>query len=279
MEKLHGYEEYNLNLRQKSIEMGIIFVKVDDLGTSISEDGLTYSTTVEGKETYPVEIKLKDEKAKARVEDKEGNIIVADQLSVSKGNISIECGETLELNIVVTSENGEERTYNLVVERILGPNETYIEGKILTENYEGKHIANVKVYRKEGEEKLLVKEVTTSEEGTYKLIVSVPQDRNIKYEIKITKLGYLSYEVTNIAVEGGKITSIPEYKLIAGDTVATEEIEIDDLVSLNDKFGITISGKADENKIYDLNEDGTVDNKDRNILKKNYGKMAEIKEM
>lgn len=54
------------------------------------------------------------------------------------------------------------------------------------------------------------------------------------------------------------------------------EIEIDDLVDINDNYGIVITEKNKETKgKYDLNEDGKIDLKDRDILKKNYGKEAE----
>lgn len=64
-----GSKEYNLNIKQKSAETGILYIKVDGLGTIFKDDN--YSSTVNGKDIYPVEIKLKDEKAKVRVEDLE----------------------------------------------------------------------------------------------------------------------------------------------------------------------------------------------------------------
>ena len=49
------------------------------------------------------------------------------------------------------------------------------------------------------------------------------------------------------------------------------------MVDLNDNYGIVITEKNRETKgRYDLNEDGKIDILDRNILKKNYGKIAEI---
>lgn len=67
--------------------------------------------------------------------------------------------------------------------------------------------------------------------------------------------------------------------MIAGDVVQTGEINIDDIVLLNDSCGITITsenGVYDVNAKYDLNGDGIVNTLDRTILKKNYGKIAEI---
>lgn len=113
-----GYEEYNLNIRQKSTENGILYIKVDELGTILNEDGLTYSAQVAGKDEYPVEIKLKDENSKVRIEDLEGNILVKEQIGTLSGMLTVLDGETKEVKVIVTSENGEEKEYKLNIERI-----------------------------------------------------------------------------------------------------------------------------------------------------------------
>lgn len=102
---------------------------------------------------------------------------------------------------------------------------------------------------------------------------------NKKYEVVVNKNGYLNYTVTNIKLTPNEDVILDDYELIAGDVVKTGEIEIDDLVALNDHFGISISyeeGVNDLNAKYDLNEDGVIDVLDRNILKKNYSKKEEI---
>ncbi len=114
----YGYAEYPLNIRQKSQETGIIYIKVDNLGTIVSEDGLTYTGTVAGKEKYPVEIKLIDEKAKVRIEDLEGNVLITDKLGILTGELEVIDGETKNFKVVVTSENGDEKEYALALERI-----------------------------------------------------------------------------------------------------------------------------------------------------------------
>ena len=117
--------------------------------------------------------------------------------------------------------------------------------------------------------------ITTDEDGTY--VIDIEQTGN--YIMKVTKSGYLSYLVTNIEIVPGRIVDLGAYELIAGDIVPSGEIEIDDLVTINDSYGIAIT---DENKesvgSFDLNEDGTIDTLDRNILKANYGKLAECVE-
>ena len=111
-----GTKEYDLWIRQKSTETGITYIKVDGLGTTV--DGTTYSSIVSGKDKYPVEIKLKNENAKVRVEDNDGNVLIANQVGTLTGEISVSDGETRSFKVIVTSENGEVKNYVLTVERI-----------------------------------------------------------------------------------------------------------------------------------------------------------------
>lgn len=75
-----GSKEYNLVIRQKSADTGILYVKVDGSGTVVN--GTDYSGTVAGKNEYPVEIKLKDEKAKVKVLDDNGNVLIENQTGI-----------------------------------------------------------------------------------------------------------------------------------------------------------------------------------------------------
>ena len=76
--------------------------------------------------------------------------------------------------------------------------------------------------------------------------------------------------------EKDDIIEIEEQALVAGDVAESGEIEIDDLVDINDNYGLDITEENKKHKgIYDLNEDGKIDMLDREILKKNYGKIAE----
>ena len=192
--------------------------------------------------------------------------------------------KTTYVNYTVTSEAGETKEYTVKITR-----QAVITGTILTENAEGKHSSQVIAYkasdaRPEDIENILnedgtlntnVREVMskteTNEDGTFEIEV----DESEVYDIVVTKDGYLSYRVTGIETEDEEIGLEP-YNLLAGDVVETGEIEIDDLVALNDNFGVVITEANKETKsIYDLNEDGTVNKLDRNILKKNYGKKSE----
>ena len=161
-----GSKEYNLSIRQKSKETGIIYVKVDNLGTMVSSDGLSYSSTVAGKDKYPVEIKLTDEKAEVRIEDIDGNIIVTNQKGILKGEIPVLTGETKKFKLVVKSENGEEKIYNLNLERI--SSSTQIESITVTD-YDAEKV------------NIITKPVTVYNEDTktYKVIVSSALDDTI----------------------------------------------------------------------------------------------------
>ncbi len=174
----------------------------------------------------------------------------------------------VEKTIKVTSEDETKvEYYDLILVR-----QTEIRGKIITENYLGKHSAKVKLYKEEKDElgkttRTFIKEVDTKVDGSYVLEVDSTGTYTIVYE----KAGNLSHEITGIVVKPLDIIEKGEYKLIAGDIVASGEIELDDLVMINEHIGRTIT---EENKgiygIYDLNEDGKIDEKDRQIIRKNY---------
>ena len=108
-------------------------------------------------------------------------------------------------------------------------------------------------------------------DGTY--TVDLKPD---EYDMVIKKTSYLEYRLTNIVVEDGETVTIEDINIYAGDVVETGEIEIDDLVAITENYGE--ANEEEENKErqrYDLNEDGNVNKLDRDILKVNYGKVAE----
>ena len=202
---------------------------------------------------------------------------------------------------MVTAADGTTiETYNIVLTRVASE----IEGKVITQNYEGKHKAIVTAYRTSDTRKIgdannpreAIYQVETNDDGTY--LLEVPNGD--KYDIIVEKEGYLTYELTDIPVPGQDKITLKDINIYAGNLVESydstsagagnnsssgtgsnttkpvEEIELDDLVALNDNYGITITDANKAQKaIYDLNEDGVVDKKDRNILKANYNKKAE----
>lgn len=285
-ETSYGYKEYALEIRQKSTDTSIQYVKVDGWGTIVSEDGLTYTSEVSEKNIYPIEIKLTNENGKVRLEDVDGTLVIGAQTGILTGNVTVKNGESKVFRIVVTSENGEEKEYNLELTRPKDPN-SYISGKILTENVNGEYISDITVYKITEEEitnengeteivttKDIFKQTKTDLDGTFRIIMynELTDSADVltaKYELVVTKEGYLNYTIEEITLEAENEYDIGEYKLIAGDIVEDGEITLEDLVAINDYYGSI--GKTSN----DLNEDGTVDLVDRTILKKNYGKKAE----
>ncbi len=286
----YGSKEYNLRISQKSTETGIMYIKVDNLGTTISEDGMQYSSSVVDKVRYPVLVKLISEKAWVRLEDLEGNVVIEKQQGILIGDIDIANGETKIFNVIVTAENGNEQTYTLIIENLKVTQPTKIIGKLLTENVNGEYISDVSIYREVEKEVVneegnisieivqeLYKTITTNLDGTFEIEmytkdIDNPEILEGKYTLVITKSGYLNYTITEITIHEDEVIDIGEYKLTAGDVVQDGEIQIDDLVAINDYYGIITNIEG-----YDLNEDGRVDLLDRTILKKNYGKKAEMK--
>jgi hypothetical protein len=256
--------EYNLVLEKKSQDTSLSYVKVDELEAFKTEEG-NYTQTVQYKEKHPVVIKTVDDKAKVKISYKDVELdYVQGKITA---DIPLEKGEVLEVLVTVQSENGDEQTYILTI-----TDDTQIKlkikGKILTENVNGEHLSDITLYKitNEGTEQKL-KQIKTEKDGTFELdLYEEKKEENEKYKLKVTKLGNLSYTVTEITLEKGKEIDIGEYKLIAGDIVENGAITIDDLVNLNSSFEKTGAS--------DLNEDGKTDEADRSILKKNYGKKA-----
>lgn len=177
----YGTQEYELVIRQKSKELGISYVKVDSLGTIVSSDKLTYSTTVAGKETYPVEIKLKDEKAKVKIVDLEGKELISNQIGNLIGELAVADGETKQFNVIVTSENGEQKEYKLSIERVTS-NLEIEEIQITDLDADGETIINRKIVNYDEDTKV------------YKIVVNK--------ELKETEIGIKTVsEFTNILVD------------------------------------------------------------------------------
>ena len=192
-----------------------------------------------------------------------------------------------EITIVVKAmfnNNGveeldEQREYKLII------TQENLVGKIITQAADqNNQSATVIIYRTDDtreeddsvDPREIVKQIEVNPDGTYALDLEEGT-----YDLVVKKLSYLEYRLTGIEIT--EETELEDISILAGDVIQTGEIEIDDLVNLNDKFGITIDppledGTVDEDIKYDLNEDGIVNYMDRNILKENYGKKNETVE-
>ncbi len=270
---------YNVILTRGNNDTSLTMLKVNNQEVTADEDGI-YRVKVEG--SMP----------KANVDitaHEKATITLAD--ASNKGTLNTDVTLTKPENIFtikVVSEDGTEKEYTLKITR-----QTNIAGKIITENAEGKHKSLITVYktsdtRKENEkintgkeeintgkgienEREVVKQIETKEDGTFVIEV----DDIEKYDVLVTKAGYLDYRVIEIEVTKGEKVTLDDYNLIAGDVVKTGEIEIDDLVRIGDNYGAVTEENANKKGKYDLNGDAKIDKADRNILKKNYGKKAE----
>lgn len=276
-------QDYDLILEKKSQNVSLSYVKVDGLEAIKSEDG-NYTQTVSYKELHQIIIKTVDEKAKVKISYKDTGVDFTKSKLIA--DFPLEKTEKLEILITIQSENGEEAQYTLTViddteER------TTIKGKIITDNVNGEHISDITVYKIVEEDGItrreIYKQTRTQADGTFNICMYDTTDLEeilqAKYELVITKTGYLSYTIENIVLEADKEYDIGEYTSIAGDVIENGEINIGDLVSLNDNFGKSIvseNGEKAETAKYDLNEDGNLDLLDRDILKKNYGKRTEV---
>ncbi|MBQ8043223.1 MAG: M23 family metallopeptidase [Clostridia bacterium] len=227
----YGTYEYNLEIRQKSTETGITYIKVDGLGTAVSTDKLTYSSTVAGKDKYPVEIKLKDENAQVRIQDTEGNILINNQTGILTGELAVADGETKQFTVVVTSENGEEQSYALSIERI-------------SSNLDIKEIT-ITDYDTDGTT-LITKNVVNYDENTktYKIIVNRYLTES---DVTITAVSSFTNIVVDSVITAKETVSLTKQLNGLGITEITIELTAADgnqetrylhIVQLSDEIGI-----------------------------------------
>jgi len=270
-------ETYTIVLAQKSSNTNIKELRVNDVTLMPKENTNYYYKNIDKfAEKAKVEVVTEYPYATIKVGDTEVKTGKTGEVFV---NLKLDEDE-ITIPVLVTATDGTTiETYNIILTRTAN----VIKGNVITENTEDKHIANVKVYRSSDTREIddllnpreLVTEVVTNENGEYIIYVTSIEE----YDIVIEKEGYLDTIVTNIMPIYDDEVTVQDIKLIAGDIDGTNEINIFDLVGFNDNYGVVITDENKENKsIYDLNEDGVVDNLDRNILKGNYGKLAETVE-
>lgn len=183
---------------------------------------------------------------------------------------------TKEITITVTSISGIQKQYTVKIHR-----QSAITGKVITQAKDQNNqsaqiiVYNSKDTRKEDDKedpRKIIQDIIINKDGTFSIDLEPDE-----YDIVIKKTSYLEYRLTNIVVNDGENITIADINIYAGDIVKTDEIELDDLTSLNDNIGVIITDENKEEKsIYDLNEDGVINKEDRNILKENYTKKAEI---
>ena len=267
-------DTYTVKIVKQSSDASIAKLKVDGNEIQPDKNGVYNAEVVGGTTEAIVDIILTSDAA---------TIELSGSSAVAVLNKKVQTDNTY--TIKVTAEDGTIKSYTLNITK-----QTNIAGKILTEHFEGKHKSTVYVFKtsdKKDEDlenyllpdnsvnpnvRQVIDKVETEDDGSFIVKLQAVD----KYDILVVKQGYLNYRVTDIEVTKGEKIDLDEYSLIAGDIIKTDEIEIDDLVTLNDSFGVTITdANKPTNGICDLNEDGIVNSLDRNILKTNYGKTAE----
>lgn len=267
-------DTYTVKIVKQSSDASIAKLKVDGNEIQPDKNGVYNAEVVGGTTEAIVDIILTSDAA---------TVELSGSSAVAVLNKKVQTDNTY--TIKVTAEDGTIKSYTLNITK-----QTNIAGKILTEHFEGKHKSTVYVFKtsdKKDEDlenyllpdnsvnpnvRQVIDKVETEDDGSFIVKLQAVD----KYDILVVKQGYLDYRVTDIEVTKGEKIDLDEYSLIAGDIVKTDEIEIDDLVTLNDSFGVTITDvNKSTNGICDLNEDGIVNSLDRNILKTNYGKTAE----
>lgn len=182
------------------------------------------------------------------------------KLSVTK-DVS-QMTEDIVMDLVVTAESK-----NTLVHKVIIRKKTILTGQVLNERTDCNYIdQTVNIYDSEDD---LLATGTTDTLGHFK--ITVPTGENYKVVVKET--GYLTYTITNVPAPYGIRTYVGIMYLIGGDVAKDDYIELRDLVQVNKKARLnTITNST--NEIYDLNKDGVIDNKDLEIVTKNYDKKA-----
>ena len=270
--EIDAQKEYTLVVNEiedtDTLEDLKIKVKVNDQTVELNDSGEYEITFEKPMDNVSVYAETSSETSKVKVKDDNGESVFGSP-SIQR-NVGI-ASEITVAKIIVENGSGEQKEYKLTIKGI--PLFT-IKGKVLTEaKDQTNQSATIKLQKvttdSDSDTENNPEEYTINNDGTFEV-------KTIKgtYNLIIEKDGYLKYTITDIIVENKNIT-LGDLKIYAGDVVKDDEIEIDDLTDLNDNIGVVIT---DENKseksIYDLNEDGTIDKLDRNILKKNYGKKS-----
>ena len=262
-------ETYTIIIAQKSNNVELAQIKVNDV--TLQEQGnYIYRKNIDlGAKKVKVEATTKYPYATVKVGDHETKV---GESGVSWIDIEVTQDEITIPVVVVAADGHTLQTYNIILTR----KASTMTGSIITDNYDGKHNANIYVYRTNDlrdiddpdDPRELIYSTVSNDDGSY--VLETPNADT--YDIIIKKTSYLTYTITNVQAEAYSNVYVQTVKIKAGDIDKTGEIELDDLVEFNDHIGEEVT---DSNKFYDLNEDGVIDIKDRKLIKANYHSKAQ----
>lgn len=279
-------KSYNLVIEKMSSDTKLAKLEVDGVVITPDADGVYNASVSANVTTANVVATANSEFATVKLGNNSNKKVLSTTVNTNKTENTY--------TITVVAEDGTSKDYTLKMAK-----KTEITGKIITENVLGEFVSEVTIYRSDDtrviddpvDPREVIAKVTTEPDGTFRIPMYLKGEVNVDdtdgngvpdvlektYDVVVTKKGYLSYTVTGVGLKEGNESVINEYKLLAGDVVVSGQIEIDDMVLLNDNYGVVIT---DDNRAsighVDLNEDGTIDGLDRDILKKNYTKKAEV---
>ena len=127
-----------------------------------------------------------------------------------------------------TEDTREEMDVNDIISMVTQPDGTIDVGELANQDKEKREIMNI---------------IQTNEDGSYEIEL----DSGI-YDLLFIKPGYLSHRITGIDLTDGTGVTLDNVEMIGGDVAPSDEIEIDDLVDLNDNYGVNITEENKEEK-------------------------------
>ena len=264
----NGTDKTDANYKEKVYTLNITTVdkveELSDLQLTISvnnkkvepqEDGLYLIYVDKDDKQANVKAESTSKTTKVKIGDNEYTILKAEKTVTLDGKTTI---------LKILAQNGAGDTVEKELWIIKGKES--ISGKVITQAVDQtKQNATITIYKAGTTE--IVKQTNIEPDGTF--AIEVEPDT---YDFVVTKESYLEYKVTNIIVSRGRDIVLDDISIYAGDIVKDGEIEIDDVVALKENYGSIDDNNKNEKAKYDLNEDGIVNNLDRNILKANYNK-------
>ena len=224
-----------LKIVQLPSEVGIDYLGIDGEEIPRQEEAPNYFKEVSGKDEYPVQIRLTDEKAKVKIEDKAGNILIDNQTGVLTGNLKLPDGETKEYNVIVTAQDGITKAYTLKLNRIsskvdiekITVTDQDTSGSAVTKEVVD-YDANTKTYKIVIDEDLSQTDI---------MIKAKSELTTIKSEETLSQNGEITFTKTLDGTQNTTRTTTVPFEITAPDGV-TKETRYIQIVQLTSNIGL-----------------------------------------